>query len=345
MLLIFLGIVLIVAGIMGLRKQEKVLENLRRASGTLLAYVKNEASGKFYALVGFSHNTDKLYFKNSTAFDFPEHALGTEQTVYYEAPAVPEVFGTPLKATLQHSNEPKHTPRILIGAGMLSILLFSELSGIYFLTVLFAAALYFYFRRSNNALSTPRGPLLEVDKSYLYQYPVSETFNEEKLSKFKQLDLNTINQARMEWHGQQRSKGLVLLALVVFCVVCVDFSVFNQPDVVKAPEVKKALSISQVLDAGSVSGASDNIAEAKEFVSRYCFSFQSESCFYTYKVLDEVETKKLMDRLLNFLILDVALIALAFALICLFSQTIFAKYDSIPVVKKDPPPAPIPPTT
>ncbi len=335
MLLIMLGIALIVAGVVGLNNQEKILEQLRRASGTLLAYIKDEATGKFYALVGFSHNTDKHFFKNATPFSFPEHALGSQQRVFYEAPAVPEVFGTPLKATLQHSEQNTHTPRILIALGLFFVLLFSELSGIYFLFVLFAAALYFYFSRSNNALHVPRGPLGEMDKSYLHFYPVSDTFNEEKLAKFKQLDLNTINRARENWHNQQRSKGLVLLAFTVLCIVCMDFSVFNQPEAIKAPKEEKALSISQVLDAGSVSAASDNIAEAKEFVSRYCFSFQSESCYYTYKVLDDAETTTLLDRLINFAILNIALISLGFALIFLFSQKIFAKYDSVPVAKKD----------
>lgn len=341
MLLIFLGVVLIVAGILGLHKQDKVLENLRRASGTLLGYVKNESTGKFYALVAFSHKTDKHFFKNTTAFDFPEHALGSEQTVYFEAPPVPEVFGTPLKATLRHSDKSNHLPRILIALGLMSILVFSELSGIYFLFVLFATALYFYFSRTKNALNVPRGPMLEENKDYLRQYPVSETFTDEKLAKFKQLDLNTINRAREEWHGQQRTRGLVLLALTVLCVVCTDFSVFKQQETFKAPvEEKKALSMSQIIDAGSVAGASDHIAEAKEFVAKYCFSFQSESCYYTYKVLDEAETKFLIDQIINFLILNVAFIALGFALICLFSQRIFAKYDSIPITKKDPPSLP-----
>jgi hypothetical protein len=333
MLLMLLGPCLIVVGILGLRSQNKVLESLRRASGTLVGYVKDDSTKRLHALVRFSHNLDKHFFKNSTPFEYPEHAIGSEHTVYYEAPAVPEVFGTPLKATLRHSEKSANTPHICIGVGLFSLLLFSELTGFYFVMAVTLVALYFYFSRTRNALSMPQEHIKE-NKEYLIKYPLSETFEEEKLSKFKLLELSALNYSRDDWHSQQRFKGFFLVAFAIACFIGTDFSAFNPPETVKIVEKRKKPSISDIIDAGSIAGATNTLGDAKEFVNKYCFSFHSNSCYVSHKALDEEETGKLYNRFWAFLLLNAALISLAFALICLFSKQIFAKHDAIAVIKK-----------
>ncbi|MEZ4815473.1 MAG: hypothetical protein R3A80_09755 [Bdellovibrionota bacterium] len=334
MLLIFLSLALSIYALVALQKEKNILKSLQVTTGTLLGYLKDEKTGYYNAILSFSYKAEKYFFKNTNSTQYPEYAIGSTHNVYYETPEETKTFEIPIQATLGYKREKDYRPLIFLGLGFLCILLFSELTQIYFATVLYILGLYLYFRRpgSNSHLLVGQ---IDTDTRYLKDYPVSQSFSESEFEKLILVERSSLKNSRSLWYAQIKEKAYLPLGIALICFIFINYSAFNQePAPLKSATPEKKVTINDVLDAGSIEGASDEYADIKEFAKKYCFSFQSSSCLFSYEVLDDSETEKLYERFFSFLLLDIALISLGFSLVAFKASYVFARFDQYPETKK-----------
>ncbi len=140
--------------------------------------------------------------------------------------------------------------------GVFCIAYFSQITGFYFLLVIAVIGLrYFYIWAKANLFFA--NAYDNTNETLPARFPLSETFSEDTFKKMNVLDLRALRLCREQWLTKQQSNGLVFITLATLCLVTTYFTAPPTEVAVapKAPVVKKALSIEQVLDAGSVQAA------------------------------------------------------------------------------------------
>lgn len=327
MILLLLGFALIVLGFILLGIQLGPLALLKTAAGRLVAYERGTTG--FHPIIAFSFATNKFMFRNATPFEFPRYAIGTEHRVYFDPAKSMEIQGSPAKATINLSRENILLPWIVIIAGITCIALFSQVTGLYFLFVLFLVGLALLF-----GLAQRNFYFAEFFKNYSganhKRYPLSDTFDEDKFDPKKALDLPSLKIFREQWLKAQRMKGFVFAALAILCAIFTDFEAATFTIVpVKSEVVEKVLTADQVIDAGSVEAAESELNKGKLEDGRFCFSFESESCYYSYQTLTPEGSSKVFDKFINLLIADIGFIFLLLAITCLYSRKIFIQFDTV----------------
>jgi len=317
MLLLLFGSALIVAGVIVRGNQLKSLVNLKTAFGKLYGYETDAVTGEFHAIVSFSYNTDKYFFRNSNTYKIPRDVIGSEQTVYLDPAKSVELPGSPVKATLRYNAKLNLLPWILMATGVYSVWLFSQLAGLYFFFILFVVVftLFFGWAQSNFFFANF---LKNFGDDASSRYPLSESFPEEKLEPLKFLDPNSLRTYSDQWLAKQNMKGFVFVVLATLCLAFTNFSTLFESDKVQV-EAEKKVSIEEYLDGGPAKKADGD---------QYCIWFESDSCYFSYLALAPHETEKLIDRFTNLLVVDTGFLFIFLALICFYARKIFTQHEA-----------------
>ncbi len=340
MLLILLAPCFILAAVVILGKHLSSLTYLKTTSGTLVGFERNDKTQEFHPIISFYFNKDKYFFKNTNSTPYPRHTLGSRHVVYFESPAKKvEVMYVPLKATLANYGKNENLPWILMGLGIFCIGFFAQITGFYFLLVIAIVGLrYFYLWAKANLFFA--NSFDNSNEQIPPRFPLSETFSEDKFKEMKVLDLKSLQLCREQWLSKQQSNGL---AFGTFAVLCLAASLLTAAppetpeSIAKAPVIEKALSIEEVLDAGSVSAAEDVRSANDPNRKIYCTWIDINSCIFGYMALQGEEGERFVSRSLNLLVLNIGLLFLAFSIVCFFSRSIFSQHDLVATPKKEDP--------
>lgn len=333
MLLLVLGPLIILTAFVFIGKQSGLLADYKKIDATLAAYEKNEKTGEFSQIITFTYMKEVYFFKDAKELPFVKNVLGSTHTVFIKRETPTEATApAKVRAALMDLSHQINIALPLIALGAICLLVFSQVTSFYFFYVIFLFSLvYFYSFTAKNLF------FADFFKKYTrgtdLNHTFVPTFSDEEFKKMKLLDLSLVKYNREIWIKSQRSKGYVFLGLALFCFFLTDFSLNAEPAQTLAVEkIKKGPSINDVLDAGSLDAAQDKYKEKEPFP--FCIWFESSSCYFTYKPLDEKGADILSQRVVNFLIQDIGVVFLLVALVLLFSRQIFSQNDQTNLVNK-----------
>lgn len=326
MFLMLLGLALIFAGIVVRGVQLNPLSTLKSTTGKLLGYERNKSNGEFHPIITFNFMTDKYFFKNTNTFKFPRFVLGSEHSVYFDVKLIKNIISSPVQASLGYFQTNSNLAWILVMLGTFSFLLFTQLTGAYLILFLFLIAMYYFYNWAKNNLYSADIFKMFI-KEDLLRYPLSECFPEEHLKQIQLLDLPSLRILREQWLVSQKTKAFGFITLAALCLALSTFSSPLKEVTNTVPVVKKALTVEQVLDAGSVEAAEEQFGSGDKL--KLCPFYLSESCLYTYNALNEADTSLLFDKFLNFLVIDVGIIFFLLSLLGFSARKIYNIYDNV----------------
>lgn len=321
MLLIFVGLYLLVKGLLLQSRLYRAYTDLNTTSGILVAYEKDTSANDYYPIISYKVAGEKYFFRNFESWNNTLAAIGSRHTSYYSFPQTKQNPNPPMKATLSFTGKEYKKSWIYISIGLALIWLFGVQNNFSIIFGIAIAGLIHFLRKPKNDININSFREQTPDEEFPNR-PLTLAIDESAFDKIPKTEKITLQNNRKAWLSQQKSRAAYLLVAGLACLFLTNYSKINVPEKV-APAAKK-ITAGDILDAGSLEAAAAKDEQAGDSL---CLFFESSSCVYTYMAYDPEYTQLNTERFINLLVLNLGLGFLAFAIFLFNSEKLFITQD------------------